>query len=267
MSMMNLPQRRFDFSYDPESQSGQGQGQGSTHPPSSSSTRYLKRLIARRGRWILGVTLGVGMVLYLAGPGVGMKRRVGGGVGWAQGQGDDIWKEGSVVDEVGGGWFGKGKGVVVHHDSILEDEDVVDGPKGGKGNETWYPGYIPPLHPNVNLLPPPSSLFTEVNLPMFLRPPDYTPFPETRLREIISPNPPEEPEAYGHVELSGTSFARNWEGKAVWDEPRGEMRNVQVGKFERESEEEKKVREERRDAVRRGFAWAWQGYKDYAWGE
>lgn len=34
-----------------------------------------------------------------------------------------------------------------------------------------------------------------------------------------------------------------------------------------ETEEERKVREGRRDAVRRGFVWAWGRYKEQAWGE
>ena len=34
-----------------------------------------------------------------------------------------------------------------------------------------------------------------------------------------------------------------------------------------ETKEEGEVRKERKDAVKRGFVYAWQKYKDHAWGE
>lgn len=96
------------------------------------------------------------------------------------------------------------------------------------------------------------------------------PFPDTRLREIISP-PGEyvSNEVKGTAELSEDSFGRTWEAPEEWDGPRGRVEKVQWDGFAMESEgkRERKEREGRRDAVKRAFGYAWQAYKDHAWGE
>jgi len=131
--------------------------------------------------------------------------------------------------------------------------------------------YIAPQHPDLTLLPAPEELFSEISLPKSLRPPNENPFPDTRLREIIDPNPPRDQDQAIEWALDPHSFNAKWKPPTDWKGPRGQMRRVQWpgfagGRDRWESEKQKKVREQRRDAVKRGFAYAWQGYKDHAWG-
>ncbi|ORY30039.1 glycosyl hydrolase family 47-domain-containing protein [Naematelia encephala] len=134
--------------------------------------------------------------------------------------------------------------------------------------------YIAPMHPDVSLLPSPSELFPDVSIPSFFTPPRATEFPESRLREIISEPTEDQPSSATQANLEALpdeSFAKTWQAPEMWDQPRGDVRRVQWegfagGRDQWESEEEMQVRIERREAVRRGFAWAWQGYKEYAWG-
>jgi hypothetical protein len=259
---MSFPNRRYDFTYDAESL-GSGSPANTAQP-----TRLIKRLITRKGRWLAGVLLAAGVVVYLTGPGSGAGRTFG--TGW-EGKVEvkdmeDIWdeKNGVVGDDAG---YGGGLRPPTPVPRPVDDK-VTGTPTTPKTLNTWYQGYIPPFDPDISLLPAPSSLFPEVNLPRFLKPPLSNPFPDIRLREIVSPDPPEEDVVSNHYVLAKDSFSQSWVGQKVWDEPRGEVRSVQLeGKaFPKESKSEKKIREERRDAVRRGFAWAWQGYKDHAWG-
>jgi mannosyl-oligosaccharide alpha-1,2-mannosidase len=135
---------------------------------------------------------------------------------------------------------------------------------------------LTPLHPDIAALPAPSTLFPEVgDIASFLQPPTYDPFPTSRLRDIISDPPADEhesnPDDYPH--LPDDAFSRTWKKPEVWDGERGDVRKVQWEGFNTgredtwETKKEKAVRQERREAVRRGFVYAWQKYKDHAWGE
>jgi mannosyl-oligosaccharide alpha-1,2-mannosidase len=69
------------------------------------------------------------------------------------------------------------------------------------------------------------------------------------------------------------AYSKTWKKPDTWKGDRGEMRKLQWEGFSSgrsdtwETKEEGKVRKERRDAVKRGFVYAWQKYKDHAWGE
>jgi hypothetical protein len=134
---------------------------------------------------------------------------------------------------------------------------------------------LPPAHPDISSLPPPSSLFSEVDdINSFLRPPEYKPFPESRIREVISEPPPVTPvDTSGYASLPDDAYSKTWQKPEFWEGHRGDMRKLQWEGFSSgrrdtwETKEEGKIRMERRDAVKRGFVYAWQKYKDYAWGE
>ena len=128
--------------------------------------------------------------------------------------------------------------------------------------------WIEPMHPDLSILPDPSELLPEIKLPEYFHPPVADPFPSERIREIISPPPVAVETGVWHV--SESAFSHQWVPPDEWDDPKP-MRRVQWegfagGRDRWESDAEKEVREERRDAVRRGFAFAWQSYKDNAWG-
>jgi len=135
---------------------------------------------------------------------------------------------------------------------------------------------LPPMHPDIASLPSPSSLFPEVNdIASFLQPPTYEPFPDTRIRDIISDPPldPSAPDRSRFSKLSAEAYANTWTKSEQWKPDTGEMRKLQWDGFSTgrrdtwETKEEGEVRKERKDAVKRGFVYAWQKYKDHAWGE
>lgn len=255
----------------------------------SSPGRYARRFLARRARWILGVLVAAGVVLFLsdhgsapgklAGPLVDGERLAEDGV-VSEGL-EDIWEEEQVGEsgkEGGKGW-NWGFGLPFHRPGLTPTptttEDGGESGQGGGGDEGTdvrlpIDDYIAPMHPDLSLLPPPSSLFSEVDLATFLRPPEIDPFPEERLREIFS-EPPEEVVTQNGWIMPEDAYSRIWVKPEEWDEPKGEMRRVQWEGFARgregwENAEQRKVREERREAVKRGFVWAWQAYKTHAWG-
>lgn len=134
---------------------------------------------------------------------------------------------------------------------------------------------IAPMHPDLSVLPEPSSLFPEAKSSSFLTPPKLDPFPSSRLREIIS-DPPDQTSAHdgtaNRVEMSEEAYSKKWKGPEEWNASKEKLGKVQWSGFSGgrdawENAKQKKVREERREAVRRGFVWGWQKYKDYAWGE
>lgn len=169
---------------------------------------------------------------------------------------DDIPKDG----EEGWGWgFGSG--------SVKDPKPKDPVP----ATPTTGPqGYIAPAHPDLNLLPKPEELYEEFHIPASFRAPRDEPFPDTRLREVISP-----PGAYVSAEVSGVGVIgdespnKMWKGPKDWNGPRGVVEKVQWDGFAKatETKRERKEREARRDAVKRAFGYAWQGYKDFAWGE
>lgn len=126
------------------------------------------------------------------------------------------------------------------------------------------------LHPGDKDLKKPEELFPDVDLATFFKPPKVKVFPEERLREIIS-DPPETDLPREEGKLPPESFAATWKAPADWDAATPGAKEVQWSSFKTkdkawESAKQKAIRIQRRDAVKRGFAWAWQGYKDKAWG-
>ncbi|ORX33405.1 glycosyl hydrolase family 47-domain-containing protein [Kockovaella imperatae] len=123
----------------------------------------------------------------------------------------------------------------------------------------------------MSLVASPSELFPEISLQDYFKPPPEDPFPENLLRTIISPPPKTNNKNKDYVwEAGPKTFRHQWVPPDNWDEQK-EVRKIQWEGFARgregwENEAERKVREERKEAVRRGFAYGWQGYKDFAWG-
>jgi hypothetical protein len=136
---------------------------------------------------------------------------------------------------------------------------------------------LPPMHPDISSLPPPSSLFPEVNdIAKYLRPPTYESFPDSRLRDIISEpthTPAVDKAKNGYLPMPSDAYSQTWKKPDQWKAKKGDMRKLQWDGFSSgrrdtwETKEEGIVRKERRDAVKRGFVYAWQKYKDHAWGE
>ena len=215
-----------------------------------SPTHVARRLSVRRARWICGLIFVLGCVVLLA--------------VWGREASvvEDIWddEEEGVREQGGAGWkspFGQSR-------------PGSGGTAKGGGAEQAPFDYIAPMHPDLSLLPSPNTIFSEVRLPGYLKPPTYDPFPDGQLRDIISPYPTELA-TQNPYSIPDNAFSRQWEVPPVWDQPRGDIRPVQwegfAGKRNTwETPEEKGVREQRRDAVKRAFVWAWQAYKDHAWG-
>lgn len=211
--------------------------------------------------------------------GMGMGGRPGTGDSAAGGVGkvdtDDIWsdKVPAVDPHDQGGQGGHGSRPTVQRPKpASEDEKWVVNEHG----DMFRRQPLPPVHPDLSLLPAPSTLFPEVgDIGQFLRPPTYDPFPTSRLRDIISDLPDDEevPDPDRYPRLPEDAYSQTWVRPDVWDEAPGAVRKVQWEGFSTgrsdtwETAEEKAVRVERKEAVRRGFVWAWQKYKDHAWGE
>ncbi|KAK4689123.1 hypothetical protein P7C73_g984, partial [Tremellales sp. Uapishka_1] len=135
----------------------------------------------------------------------------------------------------------------------------------------WEQDDIAPVHPDLSLLPEPSELFPEIDLSKPLPPPQSTPYPDSKLREIITPTLETSDPPAVKQEMGKDAFARTWRAPADWNPPKKSLEKVQWegfkgGKTRWETKQEMIVREERKQAVRRGFAHAWQAYKTHAWG-
>lgn len=246
-----------------------------------------RRVVNRRLRWIIGIIIGSGVILYYNGywledfslsstsSGTG---HVGGGGGGGSGAGtdgvkvdtEDIWSDRPITDDTPlGTGKGKGKDKVTGDTPTVEEKWVMN-----EHGDQFRRQPLPPVHPDLTLLASPSSLFPEItDIHSFLKQPTYEPFPDSRLRDIISDPPaneePPDPERY--PKLPAEAYSNTWKAPKEWDEPKGEVRKVQwegfrTGRGDWESAEEKVIRLERKEAVRKGFVWAWQKYKDHAWG-
>lgn len=253
------------YAYDVESGSGRN---------GRSAVSGAGRWCSRRMKWIVIVATVVTGVLYLSAPPPPRPRGEGHNADQhGPGAGlDDIWHGGGDGDEEPKGW-GWGFGLPLPFGGSGSklgsgSESGIDGDIA-KG-EAEKEGYIAPMHPNLALLPSPHDLFPEVKLPSSLALPNYERFPDSRLREIISdtdPLPIIPPHQYGD-----DAFISTWNRPEEWNMPRGEVRRVQWsgfagGRDRWESQKEMEVRLERKEAVKRGSVWAWQGYKSHAWGE
>jgi len=96
-------------------------------------------------------------------------------------------------------------------------------------------------------------------------------FPDNRLRDISS-DPLDTDKPWVKGELPKDSFAARWVAPAKWDAATPGVKKVQWPGFtnkdrEWESKDQRAERLKRQAAVKRGFAYAWQKYKDAAWGE
>jgi mannosyl-oligosaccharide alpha-1,2-mannosidase len=258
----------------------------------SQSARMARRFLMKRTKWIVGCLAVVGVVVYLfdlRGPGPpGYDHEHGHG----HEHGHEMGWDGPPDKHHGGihGWFRPGGGAAPPpppEEDLYEvpqaqgldedDEDAAGATEGQKpyvmmdthGNK-HYAYYrqpnVAPAHPDLTLLSPPSALFPEIDL-SDLRLPAYTPFPSERVREIVSEYP-KRPRGAWQATMDNEAFSQYWVGPDGWDEGAQEVGKVQFDfTGVEESEGERQVREDRRQAVKRGFAHAWQGYKEHAWGE
>lgn len=139
---------------------------------------------------------------------------------------------------------------------------------------------IPPDTPDPSTLIHYDRILPDVNVDD-LPEPSYRPFPmdqystlyETPTSEPLIPDNLRTP-YFHNYELPSDAFVLNWTSPE-WFDPQGgplreEMPRVQFdfkGKGARkESGLERTLREGRKEAVKRGFVWAWGRYKERAWG-
>lgn len=147
-----------------------------------------------------------------------------------------------------------------------EAEFVVD-----ENGDHYYPNIMTPaaapLVPNPDELMDPASFFPEVGTD-FLQRPVVKEFPDADLAMIVSAPPPDH-EKHKQIELEPGAYSETWKGPEEWKPKYGNAKPIQWDGFKSgnyESAERRKTREARRDAVKRGFVYAWQKYKDHAWG-
>nr|XP_031861035.1 uncharacterized protein CI109_003395 [Kwoniella shandongensis]KAA5528107.1 hypothetical protein CI109_003395 [Kwoniella shandongensis] len=253
----------------------------------SSPTRIARRyLVPRKPRWVLAALCVGATVLYIydisgVNPSVGLipPREDGKHREWpAAGTAEDDWDEeddktgwGEWLPFGGGGKGGKGDKPSKSHTTVptTTTYDFIVDANGDHFIPDWKQS-IAPMHPDVSLLPPPSSLFPEIDITSS-SPPENTPFPQERYREIYS-EPPDIPPEIGN-ELPSDAWVKSWVAPDNWDVKgdKSSIKRVQWpgfagGRDRWESEKEKVVREERKEAVRRGFKHAWEAYKQNAWG-
>ncbi|WWC60743.1 uncharacterized protein I303_103319 [Kwoniella dejecticola CBS 10117] len=197
----------------------------------------------------------------------------------------------------GAGWkgwlpFGKGSGsgngkskskpILDIEDTDLEDQTSQQMPETVKyefvvdeNGDNYINNYIQdiaPLHPDVSTLTPAPKLFSEVDLKETTIPVEQV-FPNDQLRSIITPNHKDSPEET-RTEIPEGSWSKWWDENKKpedWRGQKAEIKKVQWsgfagGRDRWETAKQKKVREERRDAVKRGFKHAWDAYKRHAWG-
>ncbi|WWC89685.1 uncharacterized protein L201_004610 [Kwoniella dendrophila CBS 6074] len=161
-------------------------------------------------------------------------------------------------------------GIETNYDYIIDEN--------GDHFITNYVQPIAPLHPDISLLTPANELFPEINLKEFMKPAEKI-FSDDNLRSIISPpsssSLDQDIEAIRKPIPEGT-WANWWmENQKPLRDFKGErlspMKKVQWSGFKSgrdrwENKDQKKEREDRRDAVKRGFKHAWEAYKRHAWG-
>ena len=124
-----------------------------------------------------------------------------------------------------------------------------------------YPQGIPSFDPDLSTLYKPDELFKQINLKTHFHLPQANAYPDAQMKDIYNPPRHPTPEPIKNP-VPADSYAKTWKPPGGWDEGKKEMPQVQASKFRGDKTETRK----RREAVRRGFAHAWQAYKDYAWG-
>lgn len=148
----------------------------------------------------------------------------------------------------------------------VEAEFIVD-----ENGDHYYPNILTPdaapLVPNPDDLMDPTSFFPEVG-PDFLKRPEVKEYPVADLDKIISVAPPDNAK-HRQIDLLPGAYSETWKGPEEWKPTYGNAKPIQWDGFKKgnyETAKERKTREARRDAVKRGFVYAWQKYKDHAWG-
>lgn len=219
-------------------------------------SRIGRKILNRRGRLLAGAVILGAAILYLSQGRDGGSLRLKPQGGWDK-------QEPDVLDRPS---KGKGKGKS-NQAELANLEYIVD-----RYGDYFYPSYpnashIPSFDPDISLLPLPSELFPEIQLDSFFRPPKIRVYPDSHLREIISPHPTPIAENLPVQTFPEDAFVLNWTGTADWDYQREQGMKIQFERKDKESDESRRIRGERAEAVKRGFAHAWQAYKDHAWGE
>lgn len=218
--------------------------------PTSPSSLARHILVPRKPKWILGGLLVCGAIFYYMNNNEDEKAWGHGGSWDAEGDGSRIdWEPSDDTSE-----------------SPTYSDYIVDA-HGNHFVKGWQQP-ITPMHPDVDLLPRAPSIFPYLNVSESELPEEKI-FPDSDLRLIIS-QPPDLPEEHSNS-MPEDAWSQKWTGPEIWDQPRGEMRRVQWdgfagGRDRWESENDRKVREERKEAVKRGFKHAWEAYKRHAWG-
>jgi hypothetical protein len=133
------------------------------------------------------------------------------------------------------------------------------------------PYNLPPDDPDPKTLELPERYFPDIDVDD-LPAPNHRQFPMDQYTYIypIPSAKPRRPEKPAHQPLPAGSFIKSWESPEWFHtDGRGmkEMPKVQFdfGK-DHETAEEKDLRIRRRNAIRRAFGYAWQQYKEKAWG-
>lgn len=135
---------------------------------------------------------------------------------------------------------------------------------------TWRDALAPDT-PHPYQLPPGDDILPDIS-DLDLQPPLLDPFPsdlypelyEDRQSVLKRPDP-----KAGPTPLPSDAFVSTWRSPSWFDtrgENRKEMPRVQANTFLKESKSRRAERLARQAAVRRAFIYAWQKYKDSAWG-
>lgn len=219
--------------------------------PSSPSSLARHMLVPRKPRWILGGLLICVVILYYM----------------TSNKDETAWGHGGSWDAEGDDSRAGSKPSDDKSESPTYSDYIVDA-HGNHFVKGWQQP-ITPMHPDVDLLPRAPSIFPYLNVSESELPEEKI-YPDSDLRLIIS-QPPDLPEEHSNS-MPEDAWSQKWSGPTVWDQPKGEMKRVQWegfagGRDRWESENDRKVREERKEAVKRGFKHAWEAYKRHAWGK
>ncbi|KAI5453762.1 hypothetical protein NCC49_005575 [Naganishia albida] len=151
--------------------------------------------------------------------------------------------------------------------------DVPFTPRRQRIQKTLDRYRLAPDDPFPNQLPPGNTILPDVQTASLPRPRSHRSFPPELLHTLYPSSPPETP-VQEHIVNPHTPvhpYIKNWTSPAWFrtDGAGGQaMPRVQAdfsGKV-RVGEQRRKVNAERAEAVKRAFVYAWQRYKDKAWG-
>lgn len=134
---------------------------------------------------------------------------------------------------------------------------------------------LAPDDPSPQQLPPPHAILPDVKITRLPYPSSHQRFPQAELRDLYPAGPPDLEEEYNeHVvapRVPVHEFIKNWTSPEWFDHQGRNARQLPTVQhdFSQESvsEERRKLNEDRAEAVKRAFVYAWQQYKDHAWGE